>query len=539
LDSGAVGLGRGGAFVARGDDPTTIRYNPAGLVKLRNHHLTAAGQVSYVNSLFSRSANGGTLTHAPVGNTQPLRALPSQLMFTTDLALFERLTLAVGFHVPPAVMLTFPEEVKTDDGAVAAPQRYQAISGKDSSVLVYPSFAAAFRVMEWLDVGASFELMVLDASSGAVTTAGSACQEPEDPACDITMHFRASDPFTFTGSAGILIRPLPGLEFGVAARLPTTCNAKGKAEISLGPGVARLNDALTIPVVSPLDPTVTLKRSTPWMVRGGVRYGFALGSSTRGDVEVDVVWENWSAAAKNIFHVHAESMGEPMEPQTLDWRFKDTLSARLGGELVFELSSDTHLTARAGFFYETATNEVSHTNLAAISPPRMAPTVGVGLQWGSLALNLAYSHVFFPKRIVRGSAVVSRDMGGGDGSPVGNGTYTTTADLFALQLTVRFGESAPAGKRRGRPKRHSAGGPPAGSRVVPTMERATIVPQPAPATSPARESALGDSEDSSEVSANEESKPATQLRKGKKRTRRRGKAGARRRAKRNRRGPRF
>ena len=100
--------------------------------------------------------------------------------------------------------------------------------------------------------------------------------------------------------------------------------------------------------------------------------------------------ENWSAARRDVLHVEAEAVGQPMEPETLDWRFKDTLSLRLGGELLFELSHDTHLAARAGFFYETATTEVSDTNLAIISPPRMAPTVGLGLRWGRLALNVAY-----------------------------------------------------------------------------------------------------------------------------------------------------
>jgi hypothetical protein len=443
-------------------------------------------------------------------------------MFTTDLALFERLTLAAGFYVPPAAMLNFPDEVETDDSTVAAPQRYQAISGEDRSIIVYPSFAAAFRLAEWLDVGGSLELMVFDISYGAVTTAEAACQEAEDPACDVTVRFRAADYTTITGSAGILMRPLRGLELGAAVHFPASCNAKGKAEISLGPGVARLDSALTVPVVAPLDPAVTLKHSTPWMVRGGVRYGFALGSSTRGDVEVDLVWENWSAATEDVLQVQAEAMGQPMEPEILDWRYQDTLSARLGGELLFELSHDTHVAARAGFFYETATNEVSDTTLAVISPPRMAPTVGLGLRWGMLALNIAYSHVFFPKRIVRGSAVTSRDMGGGEGRPVGNGIYETTADLLALQLTMHFGGSAaPAREESARPKLFLAGDTPADTDVAATEEHATLTPQSTPAaeTEPIESTESTASEDGLGVAA--ENEPTKQVRKARKRALRR------------------
>ena len=54
-DNGTEALGRGGAFVAKADDPTAIQYNPAGLAQQRGTRVLLDGHLMLSSYSFQRS----------------------------------------------------------------------------------------------------------------------------------------------------------------------------------------------------------------------------------------------------------------------------------------------------------------------------------------------------------------------------------------------------------------------------------------------------------------------------------------------------
>ena len=63
----------------------------------------------------------------------------------------------------------------------------------------------------------------------------------------------------------------------------------GKAHITLGSTLNKLQSSLTKKMVDPLDPAVEMSYSYPWMFRAGARYVLRSGSEEVGDIEADFV----------------------------------------------------------------------------------------------------------------------------------------------------------------------------------------------------------------------------------------------------------
>ena len=445
-DTGAEALGRGGAFSAKADNGATINYNPAGFVKLRGHHVTVGGNMVLSRHDFTRTgyfSNGPTSKAMPypmVSSENPMFAAPRHMMVTTDFGYFNRVTFAAGMYVPSAAGGAYPKQVDVGGVKMGAPQRFTAV--QTEGLIFYPTAAIAFRPVHWLDIGLSFQAVVTSIKTTNIVTAGSACDVAEDPACDITIEIDAKDVFTPSGSAGVLVRPSRHVELGAMVRLPSRANLEGKANITLGPALKKLQGSLTKPMVDPLDPAIRLNNDYPWMVRAGIRYIFRDGDEEVGDIEADFIYEGWSAASKRSIEIQGNSLGKPMEPTKMDWGLKDTYALRLGGAYKLRITSSLSLVLRAGTFFETATTEVSDTSLSVLGPRRLGITGGIGLRWGRFTLDGAYAHIFLPDREVNRSTVRVQDFGGDEGPVVGNGYYSASVDMFAVQLSVAFGRGA-------------------------------------------------------------------------------------------------
>ncbi len=445
-DTGAEALGRGGAFSAKADNGAAINYNPAGFVKLRGHHITVGGNLVLSRHDFTRTGyfSGGptakAMPYPTVSSENPMFAAPRHMMVTTDFGYFDRITFAAGMYVPSAAGGAYPRQVDVGGVKMGAPQRFTAV--QTEGLIFFPTAAIAFRPVHWLDIGISFQVVVTALKTTNIVTAGSACDAVEDPACDITIEIDAKDVFTPTGSAGLLLRPTRNVELGAMVRLPSKAQLEGKANITLGPALKKLQGSLTKPMVDPLDPVIRLNNDYPWMVRAGIRYIFRDGDEEIGDIEADFIYEGWSKAGERTIEIEGKSLGKPMAPTKMDWALKDTYALRLGGAYKLRITPSLHLVLRAGTFFETATTEVSDTSLSVLGPRRLGITGGLGLRWGRFSLDTAYAHIFLPDREVNRSTVRVQDFGGDEGPVVGNGYYSASVDMFAVQLSVAFGRGA-------------------------------------------------------------------------------------------------
>jgi len=458
-DTGGEAMGRGGAFVAKADNPAAINYNPAGFAKLRGHHTALSANVVYSEYNFHRAgflardkfSSDPAATHPQISSEQPWFAAPVHLMLTTDFGYFRRVTFAAGLYVPPATARRYPAEMDQGGRKVATPTRFDMLGME--GLIFYPSVAIGIKVTDWFDLGFSLQGVVTKAKVDMIATVAAACETPEDPTCDVAVNLDVKDMFSPTGSVGFLMRPDEHFELGGMLRLPSASTLKGKAKVSFGPGVKRLEKSMRFPMVDPVAPPVELSNNYPWMFRLGARYIFRDGAGEEvGDIEANLVYERWSDVSTRSVAILANSLGKPMESQQMDFNLKDTYSLRLGGSYRFSLNKDVDLTLRAGAFGETASTEVSDTRLQIVGARRLGLTAGLGLRWGSVRVDVAYAKIFFPTRVVAQSSVTAQDFGGGAGPVVGNGTYSARYDALSLQVGFSFGQGAKRRPRYRRPR---------------------------------------------------------------------------------------
>jgi long-chain fatty acid transport protein len=438
-DNAAEAMGRGGAFVAKADNPATVNYNPAGFAKLGGHHVTIS--LSAVNSTvdFQRAPEAPGAGYPLVQNSKPWFVTPMHLVLTSDFGISRRLTFAAGIYGPPAATRVYGRTVNIGGTEVGAPQRYDLTS--TGGLILFPTLAAGYRIADWIDVGVSFQWAVTKISTTSIATVAAACPDtPEDPACDVTMKIDAQNLFAPTGSAGVLLRPRGDLEFGAMLRFPSSSDLHGRAKVEFGSGVQRLGDAMSKKLLDPETPPVTISNGYPLMFRVGGRYVWFRGGQERADLELDLTYENWSSVSRRNVKVEAESLGRPMAPLEIDWKLRDTVGARLGGSYRVPLAETGSLVFRGGLFYESASTAVSDTSLQVLGPRRLGLSVGVGLAWKRVVLDVAYAHIFIPQRTVENSTLTAMDFGGSEPGPVvGNGTYRSRVDGLYVQLTALYG----------------------------------------------------------------------------------------------------
>jgi long-chain fatty acid transport protein len=458
-DNGTEALGRGGAFVAKADDPTAIDYNPAGLAGQRGTRVLLDGHVISSSYAFQRFGaypdNPGNAATPWGGFAFPKvqdRGGPFFAPFlavTTDFGMFDGLTVALGVFGPSGVgNRTYPAGI---DGA-PAPSRYDVV--QPTSTVVLPTLAVGVRATDWLDLGVSLHLVdaIFDLTSTSFVDLGDGASGPcpnyEYQPCDSLSSLHA----TATGFAvtpGVLLRPTRTFSIGLSARTPVTLTANN-GQVTV----------LTAPLGQPIPPVgnATLSTSLPWYWRAGARLAMLDAEGFEaGDLELDATYETWGEAQGTGPQIHIDHLG-PSGPGfdniniTVDHHYNDTFSIRGGGAYNWKAGPGV-FTARLGAYYDrsaTASNP-GYTRLDFDTLDKVAATVGVGFRWDGWSLNLAYADVFdLGRTVAPGTGEIRPIDGAQHGAPVdsqGNllpavneGKYTGHTDIFSFSVVAVFDE---------------------------------------------------------------------------------------------------
>lgn len=194
-DNGAYQVGRGGAWLARADDPLAVYFNPAGLVR-QSSGVHVGAHLMFMNRCFARQgqdADEDSATYgqygfpvspgndypgpgaAAEGNAVPPAASvcaathpsPNPQLAATFRVLDK---LAIGFGVlgPHGVGNSeWPEEVPFTNrfgAAVTQPaaQRYMVVSS--SSIILFPTLSVSYAINDEIALGAGFTWGIANAS---------------------------------------------------------------------------------------------------------------------------------------------------------------------------------------------------------------------------------------------------------------------------------------------------------------------------------------------------------------------------------------
>jgi len=336
--SGAVSTSRAGAAVASADDGEAIALNPAGIAKSTGTTITISAAMIQYAMEFQRRGNydavaGESYPYAGqpfaveqndaspslgIGSIQPVPVIA----VLTDLGgRLGGLHLGVGLYAPNAYpfrdMCT--KQVagcqkyvfNSDDPNLPPPPARYDIMKQDAAVIL-PSLVAAYRILPNLDVGLRLSAGHASLKSTTALWGTTASNYEEDIKKDGLFEVDATDSFVPAFGLGVAYRPTPNLELGANYSSEIDVHASGTARSTLGPSAAFIALGPGVPpaavTIEPLPDTAArcapggtaaalkgcIDLALPMTAQIGGRYKFLDASGNlRGDVELDLDWENW------------------------------------------------------------------------------------------------------------------------------------------------------------------------------------------------------------------------------------------------------
>lgn len=415
---------RAGAFVAKADDPTALYYNPAGFARQRGTRLHLGFNLIDFDQRFQRAgayeAPGGDEPD-PAWTGDPYPEVENQAEPAIGLGGFQAVpTLALatdlGGRSPVVFGLGLVAEhgyPNRDYGALGSgstfedpdnpppPQRYDVLSSEVT--VVFPSLAAAYSFGD-LDVGVRASWGV--AHLKGVTDVWALRNYEEDHHADARVSLDAKDSFVPAAQIGVLYRPHPTIEIGAQYTTKRSIAAKGEGQAPLGDHAELAGEQDFIAPITGPDAQCadggTLTRlkacvdlAVPQTATLGVRYVMRDGAGReRGDVELDVQWEDWSDASdvRVLFDGRSGLTGLILNETFSRHGFRDTYSVRLGGAYGIPVGDDL-LAVRAGVAHDTAAAPVSWTRTDLDGMARTTFGLGLGYDLGKVRFDLGGGYV--------------------------------------------------------------------------------------------------------------------------------------------------
>ncbi len=397
-ESGAAAAMRGGAAVSGVTDPTASFLNPGVLSRLKGLRLTYNHNIIHSDISFTRAPSqipatdlappyDGTVGRAPVSNETPWFFLNGLLAVSHDFG--TPLTFAASVYGPNS-----GGSARYD---VSGGQRYMMTSL--DGLLAFAGLSVAYGGESW-GVGVTGQYAMMPEMTYRMVVDGQPYTNdlnPYEGAFDVEAEVRVSDMFAYSAIVGAWFRPLPNLEVAASGRvLPVRFNATGSVAVMNTP---------TGQTYSPEQLTITgggaaFDLTLPPTARLGVRYRGLEETGVEGeearerfDVELAVVYEAWHMM--NQFNVDLQGtvtlFNSALSPVVIEKRWRDTLSARLGG--TYRLT-DT-LALSAGGFYEQGATPKQYAHIDFPSFDRFGASGGLTLSGpGGLELLLGYLHIF-------------------------------------------------------------------------------------------------------------------------------------------------
>jgi long-subunit fatty acid transport protein len=399
--AGPVSVARAGAAAASTDDGEALTINPAGMAKSKGTTITIG--VTALNYDMSFQRNGTYDTNDIEAETYEGQRYPVVSNHAKpDLGIGRYLTIPtiaivsdLGGVVPNLrvgaglyTVIGYPNRnmnyvngkpyfVPADDGGYdfpvfgspPPPTRYDII--EQSAVPIAPTIGASYRVLPNLDVGARFTAAHFRLKS-TLALWGGLSNYYEQIRKDAAFTLDASG-WTYSWGLGANFRATPNIEVAAVYNAQVDISAKGDALAHNGPGVDLSGQPVVVLPV-PDSSSRCAKGGTAEVQKGcvdfalpmsatlGARYKFLdTNGAERGDVELDVQWENWGAPAASTYKVVVDAKVTPenlpeqgitLKDNDVRHGLRDTYSVLLGGSWRFAQGDNT-IIARGGVGYET------------------------------------------------------------------------------------------------------------------------------------------------------------------------------------------
>jgi long-chain fatty acid transport protein len=436
-EAGTAHIGRGGAWLARADNPLAAYFNPAALVRNPNGVHLGAQLMLRSHCFERRDINGATVSPGqglapPPGETcASIPPFPNPQL-AASYRLHPRFALGLSLTAPHAAgMVEWPETVRYADKfgntEHPTPQRYMLL--QNNALMVFPTLSAGFSVHPTFSVGAGFVWGIASLEFSNMTEATSAQRsatgpQPDDYTGDIKATISGIDGFI----PGFVLSTLwsPTSHIDVAGWYSWSDAVKTRIKLYAQAAYYTQGGAVDETVNGDPDRTTDqddagrFRLDIPMQAKLGFRYhhprqgysapalgqawlskheGKARDSMTHDlfDIELDLTWAN-NSVVDNLevrFDPNIPIKGTPgFAPENADipHHWKDVFGARLGGEFV---AIPDLLAVRAGGFFESKGVDEAYLNVDFHPGHRIGFGAGATLRLASFDMSLAYQHTMF------------------------------------------------------------------------------------------------------------------------------------------------
>jgi long-subunit fatty acid transport protein len=378
---GPIAQARAGANVASVNDPSAIASNPAGLAETPGTVVIIGSRFLDMSLQFKRlgtydatdNANPWEGERYPqqenvgkpaigVGGFQVLPMIAASFDLSKQV---DGLHVAAGLYVPtsyPTRDFGSDYELPTDtlDETVAPPPtRYDIV--KQDAAIIMPSVAVAYEINDKFSVGGRFTWGIanLEATSFAW---GQYINRAEWAQRDSVFHVKTKDNFAPAFGLGVQGHLTDQIDVGLNWDSGMSPHTRGIGDAKAGKGLELAGEPVVI-VPNP-NPScgeggeigalkACIDIALPMVTTIGGRYKILDGNGLeKGDNDLDVAWERWSAASDYKVTVDGVASGLALNPTSLRHNFQDVVSVRLGGG--YRLPVGDGLRLNAGIAYDTA-----------------------------------------------------------------------------------------------------------------------------------------------------------------------------------------
>lgn len=446
---GTRAIGRGGAFAARADDPTALRYNPAALAFLPSYQLSVDVNLAFYDACVQRSGgyddSGVSSTwfyetqfgipdpadpnsYASMSFPRICRSGPPgpspQVLMSMNLA--EGLGIAFGILAPAGLgTSTFGngDGTFTVDGQdLPSPVRYQVVD--QAVTLFWPSLGVGYSPIPEVSFGATFMWGIALVDFTTMTNSGTF---PEDPGNDARARLMVQDWFVPGAILSVHVRPIDQLDIVASARFSDAIDASGSIEVTTGVFGTAMPGSLR-----PSPQTFQgagLRAGQPWEFGLSIRYADRIRPRSRnpervgrltGRVEDPMQNENWDLELDVVYYLNSQVTDfvtrtpddrvglcegdrdcatdgfgglevrlPPIIPIAKGWQ--DQVSIRLGGD--YNVLPGI-LALRGGASFETSGMNDFWQGPDFMPGMRLGLHLGATLRVERFDFSIAYSHIF-------------------------------------------------------------------------------------------------------------------------------------------------
>jgi long-chain fatty acid transport protein len=402
-EQSAWGQGSSYAGVAAGGDLSAMFWNPATMTQAPG--IQSEAVLSGIFPSATNTATAGTLVGIPgfggTGNTADTALVPSGYL---SYQLNPSLWVGLSVNAPFGLSVSFPSAWAGRDYAA-----------DDSHLRTYNATPSiAYRINNWISVGAGIQFQYADAALSRGFTAGGLAE--------VASISGTGWGYGFT--AGVTLTPTPATTIGLGYR--SAIDQKIDGNFLAGGGA--------IAIASTASTTINL----PDVVSLGLRHRISPQWTLLGTVE----WTNWSRIGTSTVS------GPPLPPAflALPFQYQDGWLFSAGAEYQW----DRQLTLRAGVGYEKS--PITDDVRIPLLPDNDRYWLSVGGTYKltpKLSFDLAYSHIFVKDTPINISAASGNPWFAASGGVTYIGSVDSHIDIVSVALKYRWDDPAPEPVKQG------------------------------------------------------------------------------------------